>query len=228
MSTQKSNLTKGLVMMVTFFIVLGIFFSPVFNGHNGLEYLDSLYNSISKGSAYYIPKVKETSDKFIGTTVDLALETADEQTAGQTALLFQAAGAETAVEGASLNVKGDLGRIMEKCLDDADAMYHNDGAKVAGKYGYEEKLALYNWYRALKEMNTDLTKQKAFKAAEAVDLVRQKAVEASYNYYGIQPQKIGDRVGVVIFSLVFYVIYTVWYGFGILYLFEGLGLKFGH
>lgn len=228
MSTRKGYLTRGLVMMVAFFIVLGIFFSPVFNGHNGLEYLDSLYNSISKGSAYYIPKVKEGNAGFMGTSVDVTVETADERMAQQTALLFQAGGAEAIVAGSSVNVKGDLGRVVENCLADADAMYHNDGAKVSGKYGYDERAALYNWWRALKEMNKDLTKQKAFKLAEWVDLVGQKAVEASYNYYGIQAQKIGDRMGVVAFSLVFYVIYTVWYGFGILYLFEGLGLKFGH
>jgi hypothetical protein len=32
----------------------------------------------------------------------------------------------------------------------------------------------------------------------------------------------------VILSLLFYVVYTLWYGVGVLYLFEGLGLKLGH
>jgi hypothetical protein len=53
-------------------------------------------------------------------------------------------------------------------------------------------------------------------------------VEPAYNYYGIEGQKISDRFGVVIFSLIFYVIYTLWYGFGIMYLFEGVGLKLEH
>jgi len=55
-----------------------------------------------------------------------------------------------------------------------------------------------------------------------------KGVECSYNYYGIDPQQISDRLGIVVFSLVFYVLYTVWYGFAILYLFQGLGLKLEH
>lgn len=228
MSTRKSSLTKGLILLVAFFIVLGIFFSPVFNGHNGLEYLDALYNSISKGSAYYIPKVKEANAPFVGTSVSVSVETADAGVAQQTAKLFEAGGAQTVVEGSNVQVTGDLGRIMENCLADADAMYHNEGEKVSGKYGYNERVALFNWWKALKEMNKDLSNQKEFKAAELVDLAGQKAVEASYNYYGIEPQKIGDRLGIVAFSLVFYVIYTVWYGFGILYLFEGFGLKFGH
>ena len=40
----------GAGMMVGFVIVLIIFFSPTFGGKNGLDYLDNLYNSISKGS----------------------------------------------------------------------------------------------------------------------------------------------------------------------------------
>ena len=58
---SKTNTTKlgiGITLLVSFIIVLVIFFMPVFEGKNGLDYLDNLYNSISKGSAYYIPKVE--------------------------------------------------------------------------------------------------------------------------------------------------------------------------
>ena len=54
MIAEKKTFTKGAIMMVIFIVVLITFFSPVFNGQNGLEYLDDLYNSISKGSAYYL------------------------------------------------------------------------------------------------------------------------------------------------------------------------------
>ena len=41
-----------------------------------------------------------------------------------------------------------------------------------------------------------------------------------------------DRKGVkdfmLIASLAFYVIYTMWYGFGLLFLFEGAGIKLEH
>ena len=70
--------------------------------------------------------------------------------------------------------------------------------------------------------------QKKFKEAKIIDLVKTKAVETSYNYYGIEGQKITDRIGVVTFSLIFYVIYTLWYGFGIMYLFEGVGMQLEH
>ena len=100
--------------------------------------------------------------------------------------------------------------------------------RVSDKYGIPEKQALYNWWEALKGLDLALKKQKKFVAAKVVDLIQKKAVETAYNYYGIAPQKITDRFGVVIFSLIFYVVYTLWYGFAIMYMFEGLGLRLGH
>jgi hypothetical protein len=77
-------------------------------------------------------------------------------------------------------------------------------------------------------MEKALKEQKKFKEAKLVALVVKKAVETGYNYYQIQPQKIGDKYGIVIFSLIFYVVYTLWYGFAILLMFEGWGLKLEH
>ena len=77
-------------------------------------------------------------------------------------------------------------------------------------------------------MEFGLKQQKKFKLAKMAELVNSKAVETAYNYYGIDGQKITDRIGVVLFSLVFYVVYTLWYGFGIMYLFEGWGMRLEH
>jgi hypothetical protein len=94
--------------MAAFIVVLIIIFSPVFKGQNGLEYLDDLYNTISKGSAYYIPKVKKETDKFMGNSVSVTLHMADEKQAQQTAPLFMTGGAMVNTSGAELKVSGDL------------------------------------------------------------------------------------------------------------------------
>jgi len=228
MLANKRKFYGGFGMMVAFIIVLIIFFSPIYSGKNGLDYLDNLYNSISKGSAYYIPDVKEETDKFKGNTVSVALKMTDNKQAEQTVSLFRTSGAEAVAADSQLKVTGDLGKILENALADSDAMYKNDGKTVSGKYGYDEKRALYNWWKAFKEMEKDLKKQKKFKEADAVALVVKKAVESSYNYYQIEPQRIGDRFGIVIFSLVFYVVYTMWYGFAIMFMFEGWGMRLEH
>ena len=84
---------------------------------------------------------------------------------------------------------------------------------------------------ARKELSSEekhLKEQKKFKEAKVIDTISAKAVETAYNYYGINPKSITDKLGVVIFSLVFYVVYTLWYGFSILFMFEGYGLRLEH
>lgn len=228
MIADKKEFYGGLGLLIGFVVVLVIIFSPVFKGQNGLEYLDALYNSISKGSAYYIPKVKAETDTFVGKSVSTTIEMKDESQTQQTAALFMKGGALVNISGTQLKIEGDLGKILENCLADADRMYMNDGQGISSKYGYNEKQVMYNWWQALKALNKDLTKQKQFKAASAVDMVATKAVETSYNYYQVEPQKISDRALFVIFSLVFYVVYTLWYGFAIMFMFEGWGMKLEH
>ncbi len=228
MIANKKEFFGGAGMMAAFILVLIIIFMPIFGGQNGLDYLDGLYNSISKGSAYYILKVKQDTDEFTGNSVTVTLVMAEEERARQTAPLLMKGGAMVNVSGKELKVSGDLGKILENCLADADYMYKNDGETVYKKYGYDEKRVLLNWWIALNHMEKDLKDQKKFNEAKVVALVTKKAVECSYNYYEISPQKIGDRFGIVIFSLVFYVVYTLWYGFAIMFMFEGWGLRLEH
>jgi hypothetical protein len=228
MIADKKEFYGGLGLLIGFIVVLAVIFSPVFKGQNGLEFLDDLYNSISKGSAYYIPKVKKEIETFNGKSVSVAISMADDGQAQQTAALFMKGDALVNVSGTQLKIEGDLAKILLNCLTDADSMYINDGQTVAARYGYDERQVLYNWWQALKGVNKDLTKQKQFKAASAVDMVATKAVETAYNYYRIEPQKISDRGFFVFFSLVFYVIYTLCYGFAIMFMFEGWGMKLEH
>jgi hypothetical protein len=193
---EKKLKKRGIAMLASFFVILGIIFLPIFNGHNGLDFMDNLYNSISKGSAYFIPKVMEKVKQHEGTAVDLELVMKDEQQAQQSAKLLEAGGATVAVTGSTMKVTGDLGAILQNVLADSDVMYANDGAKIVEKYGYNERLVLYNWYNTLKATQKNLNKQKNFEQADIVSRVIKRAVQVS--------------------------------GFGIMYLFEGLGLKIGH
>lgn len=228
MIKKKKEFTLGLVMFISFFVVLALIFSPLFDGHNGLEYLDRLYNSIAKGSAYYIPKVREDIKQMGESPVDLTLTMDSPAQAQQTAPLFMQAGALVNVTDAKLRVNGSFGKMLTACLDDADAMYHNNGKALADKYGYNERQALYNWYKAFKSAEKALQTEKKFKEAKVVVQLNQKALETAYNFYQVEPQQIMERFWVVVFSLTFYVVYTMWYGFSILFMFEGWGMQLEH
>lgn len=228
MIANKSKFFSGLTLLVLFSAVLIAMFMPIFGGNNGLEFLDNLYNSISKGSAYYIGDVREEIKSIQSPDLTFNLTLQSESQAQQTAVLFEDAGAQVTQSGAGLTVSGNILTILDNCLDDAQSMYDNDGATVKARYGYAEKAVMYNWYSALKAMDFNLKQQKRFNVAKMADLVNKKAVETAYNYYGIEGQKITERLGVVVFSLIFYVVYTLWYGFGIMFLFEGVGMHLEH
>ena len=226
MIVDKMKFRAGAGMLAVFAVLLAVMFSPVFGGKNGPQYLDELYNSLSKGSAYFIPDLEEDSSHFIGTSVGVTLKMESEEQADQTALLYREAGAEVLTSGAQLEVSGDLGGVLLRSLDDADAMYHNDEEAVKDRYGTEDGLrVLFNWWTSFEGMEKALQDQGLNDESEAVSSVRERAIEPAFNYFGIEPESIGSRIGIVIASLVFYVAYTVWYGFALMYLVEGLGLK---
>ncbi|WP_287126773.1 hypothetical protein [Desulfobacter sp.] len=229
MAANKKELAGGIGLMAVFLIVLVMFFMPLLNGKNGLDYLDNLFNSISKGSAYYIPSIKETIGKSeTGKEITVKLSYDSAELATESAALFSKAGATVTEDAEKLNITGDFGNILMNCLEDSDALFHNKGDVLQEKYGIEGRKVLFNWWTSLKAMKKSFDKQEQFDNGKTVYTVMTRAVECSYNYYKIVPESMSNKLGTVIFSLVFYVVYTMWYGYSILFMFEGWGLQIGH
>ena len=102
MIADRKKFYSGILLLSAFTIVLIIIFMPFFKGQNGLSYLDSLYNSISKGSAYFIPKLRQEAQEFAGRTISVTLTMADERRARETESLFIKSGAQVEASGATL------------------------------------------------------------------------------------------------------------------------------
>jgi hypothetical protein len=190
--------------------------------------MDNLYNTISKKSSYYIADQKKKAEVYKGQKIDLALKAKDAEQATRMAKLFEASQATVTVTNKDLKVSGDIGMIFDNVLADADAMFKNDGKALSSKYGYEEKQVMYDWWNAMKSAEANMTKQEKFKEATTFNKVMTKAIEPAYNYYGIPATDIKEKIWMVIISLAGYVIYTMWYGFAILFMFEGWGMKLEH
>ncbi|NJB68842.1 hypothetical protein GGQ74_002515 [Desulfobaculum xiamenense] len=239
-SENRKHMILGLSMGVVFFGVLIAMFSPIFGkGMNALEFSDQLFNTIAKGSTEYIPGLQKQVAKFDGKTFDLTLHfhsgttegheginvKADEVAAKASVLLGTVADVE--LMGEQLKVSGDMGRVLTAVLQDSADMFENRGQIVSDKYGMDERMVMFMWWKALKELDKELKIQGGrdnVAMAKFVDTVVKKGVEVGYNFYGIAPEKASDRAGILSFSLVFYVVYTLWWGMTIFYLFEGCGL----
>lgn len=228
MIVNKKEFVGGFVLLGLFFVVLFVMFQPLFNGKNAMAYLDAMYNSISKGSVNYIPALRENVKEIDNKNVTLKLSYTTSVQALQSEKMFKAAGVETVLDGKNLEVSGAISAMLNTSLDDADLMYHNNAKAIDEKYGIEARRATFNWWTSLGLMEKALNGQEEFKVAKVTSTVLKKAVETAYNYYEIEPLNIMDEVWLVIFSLVFYVVYTLWYGFAILFVFEGWGLNLGH
>jgi hypothetical protein len=222
---NKKMFAVGAFLAVTFIGVLMLIFSPIFGqGMNGLTYADDMFNKLSKGSSYFIPKVAKSNEKFTNTTIELTLKfEKPEQNAGGMKVLA-ASGADVKNENSDLKINGNLGALMAKVLQDADDMYKNDGKKVADRYGIDEKEAMSSWWNVLKIMDKELKKQSKIAEAKIVSDVMKKAVEPAYNYYKVEAQQVADKAGIMTGLLIFYVAYTMWWGFAIFYMFDGIGL----
>ena len=80
------------------------------------------------------------------------------------------------------------------------------------------------WNNVLPKINKEFAKEKKIEEANIVSAVTKKAVETAYNYYGVEAQKVSEKAVLMTGLLVFYVIYTMWWGFAIFYIFDGIGL----
>lgn len=224
MIRDKGAFIKGLLLLVSFAVVLFLMFTPLFDGDNALVASDKLFNSISKGSTNYIPGIMKQNEAYKAENIDLTLKLKDEEASKKAAKLLTAAGAQVSGSGGQLTVAGSLTGVLGSALKDSLALFNNEDTNFQPRYGIGGRETLYVWWNTLREIERDLTRQKRFKDAKFVSLVVKKAVEPAYNYFGISPQTAGSRAGVLTFSLIFYVIYTLWWGVAILFLFEGFGL----
>lgn len=223
--SNKGPFVIGLLLALSFFGVLILIFSPIYGGGmNGLDYADDLFNKLSKGSSYFIPKLKEANKSFQGRTFAVQFSIDKPEEVERIQKLFSAAGNKVEVQGSELKIEGDLGRTVDLILRDSDLMFHNKGKEIQALYGLEEKAAMKAWWSALARMDKYFKKNLKIEEANHISEISKKGIEPAYNFYQVEPQRVADRAGLMTFLLAFYLFYTIWWGYAVYYLFEGFGL----
>ncbi|WP_291327079.1 hypothetical protein [Desulfovibrio sp. UCD-KL4C] len=223
---DKKHFYTGMALALGFLGILYYMFTPSFNGMNAFHASDGLFNSISKGSTYYIPQVKEGIKKFDGKSFETTIFGDKIKFIPYATTILEANGFVVNKSGLGITVSGDLSALMMSATEDSDAMFNNNGKDLEAKYGMDGKQVLYVWWQTMKEVKISLDQQKNFPPATFISKnVINRAIEVGYNYYGIEGQHASERWGIILFSLVFYVVYTMWWGYAIFFMFEGIGLE---
>ena len=215
----------GIILLVTFFVILFLIFMPIFGqGRNGLQFADDFFNSLSKYSSNQMAAMAKLAKGLEGQTFSVSIKPASAAVAPKVALLYTKAGAEVVPDGEKLTISGDLGKILSRVVVDSENMFNNQGDKLVAEYNYDAKSVMRNWWTSLGKIGTALNKQQHFKMAKAIETIQTRAIEPGYNFYGIAASSVADNIALLSFMLIFYIVYTLWYGYGIFELFEGIGL----
>lgn len=222
---NKKAFFKGLFMSLIFVAVLVSMFLPLFDGKNAFRAADQLFNTISKGSTYYIEMLKETAEPHMQGELDMKLKLAEGANADAVEKVLATAGSAVTRAGDGLEIKAKLGRLIDAAIRDSDDMFYNRGQTVADRYELDERVAMLGWWNGLAAIEKGLKAEKRFAEATYVAELLARGVAVGYNYYEIEPQKASDRWLILTGALVFYVVYTLWWGFAIFFLFEGFGLQ---
>jgi hypothetical protein len=231
--------TRGLLLMGSFMVVFVIFFMPVFPAQegggektNGLVYADHLFNTLSKGSSNFFdptaqdPKsVDAAVERIKGAIVDIDVPVKEGALIDPAVALLKEQGFEAFAGAGSVKMKGDLYALLKSMLADSVSTYGNNLDEVTSRHsGMDGRQVMKAYWHLLDGMIKPMQRAGQVEQATVVNTVKGKAVESSYNFYGISPRNVMDNVGLVAGFLIFYVIYTMWYGFAIFELFEGIGL----
>lgn len=227
---DKKHFSMGIMLAIIFLGVLGYMFSESFIGAHGKKVnafhaSDNLFNSIAKGSTNYFPRLKLENEPYKGHAIALTLHVGKEDIAQKGAQILVKNGVTARADAMSIILEGDLNTIISLAIQDAEHMFNNNGEMLSTKYGIHEKEALFVWWKMFKSMDIELKHHKEFKAAKFVSEVAKRGIEVGYNFYGVVPQNSTTKAGMLTFSLTFYVIYTLLWGFAIFYFFEGIGLQ---
>lgn len=211
---MRKQLIFGILLTISFFGVLGLMVSPIFDGKNFIAYADEQFDSYSKYSSYFIPEIRRGAENF-ASPLKVEIKGSD-----KIAKLF---GDYAEVADGKVIINARLNEIVYLALQDAERGYYNDEKYFQEKYGMSPKEVLYLWHTSLTAISKELEKANRFEESIFIKTqVLMRAIEPAYNFYGYEAKPI-DIIGASL--LVFYVIYTLWWGFAIYFLFEGVGIK---
>ena len=222
---DKKQFLKGFIMAILFLVVLFVMFTPNFGGMNAFDASDKLFNSIAKGSTNYIERIRKESAPFSSNPVDIKLELENHEMNGNAEKMLKVAGVEAVIDGDNIAVKGTLGKMVDAAIKDSEDMFYNRGDVVKNRYDVPEKEALFTWWQIFKATIKTFNNDKRFKEAAMLEEVLSRGIGVGYNFYKIEPEKASTKAGMLSFALIFYIVYTLWWGFAIFFMAEGLGLQ---
>lgn len=232
---DKKKFLIGSFLLLAFGVVLILMFVPLFGPKRNMHFIDyaqQILNSLAKGSAYFIPKLRKDLEAWRGKDLSISVslerlgKNPDEAQALAEKILGVSLPGSYEIKDGKLFLRTDMAVLLSAVVDDSEEMYFNRGDHLRQKYQVEnEKEVLKFWHTLLSRIERKLyVEERKFEEAEIIKEIKIKAVEPAHNYYGTPISSVRENPVPLALLLIWYIIYTLWYGIGTLYFFEGLGL----
>lgn len=219
----------GAILLAGFFSLFYFLLTPVFSTKDGpkltgLEYADEVFNCLSKGSSDFFPQTFAAARSMEGKDVSLSAGMPKKLRVTAVTLLRET-GIEPRMDGNRIIFQGNLGRILLAATEDSRLLFNNSGGALIEKYGGLKPLAISGaWWHLLAPTVKKLEIMGKNAESRAVGTVVVRGIEPANNFYGIQALKVSENIPLISGFLLFYIIYTIWYGFAVYEIFKGFGL----
>jgi hypothetical protein len=220
------SLRAGGSGLLLFAIGFAIWLMPLFGGRTGLQHADDLFNQLAKQSTYFQPEAGNRAAVWHGVPVDLGVGVKSPAEAQAVVRLVAAAGGSArALDDGRVRVEGDLGQLGQAAVDDADLLFHGREADLEARYSLDARQVVHNWWTIFDGLAKRYVQLNRSDEADFAKYVATRVLEPAFNFAGIQPKRVSELFGAASLLLGFYLVFTIWYGFSILAIFEGLGIR---
>jgi len=223
---NRRKFAAGMVGLLSFAAVFLAWFQPDQQGRTGLKRADDLFNRLSKGSACHIPALRREAARLAQRDCDCYVEASAPADAAKIASLVRRGQASVELAEHGVHIRGRLQPLAAALLDDAEMLFGGREAELSQKYGglMTAREVVYQWWLICEPVYKAYIAKGDIAASNLASALRTRACEPAYNFAGIPPTPVAEAAWPLAGLLGFYVLYTVWYGFSIMVLCEGLGL----
>lgn len=228
---HKKKFYQGLALLISFVILFWIMLLPLFHDSEGrklnsLQYADTVFNELSKGSSWFIPEVLADLKQAEGMKVNLKVKLDNADLARVAMTELRLAGADNiSYSDNELAFSGNLGSVLRAATEDSASLYNTNNEDIRERYEAIAPLQVSKaWWNVLNPAIKELQKAGDLPAANLVEEVVKRAIEPGNNFYGLPSARVSENILLICALLAFYVLYAIWYGFAIYHLFDGFGL----
>lgn len=215
----------GVAGLAVFAALFAISVRPIVHDQSVLAWADGLFNSLAKDSVNYMEDGVRQAKRFEGTDIDLSIKARDLWDPAKVKGVIEHGGGQASVlKDGRVRIQGDLGKLGMAAVADAGLAFANKDKEMCDRHGATSCRVLYYWWTVFDGLTRRYIQNGDAKQAEFTKYMMTKVLEPAYNFRGLRARDIGQNALPATVLLVAYVVFTLWYGVSILYIFEGLGI----